>query len=72
MRLEFLALALLAPICQMDLSAQVEASSPVVPVVGKAAPTLRLNDHTGKAVRIGGESETWTVLAFYPRAGTAG
>ncbi len=72
MRLEFLALALLAPFSQMDLSAQVEASSPVVPVVGKAAPTLRLNDHTGKAVRIGGESETWTVLAFYPRAGTAG
>lgn len=42
------------------------------PVVGKPAPTFRLNDHTGAAVNIGGESETWTVMAFYPKAATPG
>ena len=68
MRLELLALAfLMAP-----LSAQEEGQAPAGPVVGKPAPTARLNDHTGKAVSLGGESETWTVLAFYPRAGTPG
>ena len=67
MRLEFLALAcLMAP-----LSAQEVGQAPG-PMVGKAAPAIRLNDHTGKAVQIGGESQTWTVLAFYPRAGTPG
>lgn len=67
MRLEFLALAfLMAP-----LTAQEEGQAPG-PVVGSPAPTARLNDHTGKAVRLGGESETWTVLAFYPKAGTPG
>ena len=67
MRLEFLALACL----MTPLSAQEEGQAPG-PMVGKAAPAIRLNDHTGKAVQIGGESQTWTVLAFYPRAGTPG
>jgi peroxiredoxin Q/BCP len=40
--------------------------------VGKAAPTFRLNDHTGKLTTVGGTSKTWTVLAFYPKAMTGG
>lgn len=40
--------------------------------VGQRAPAFRLNDHSGKAVSIGGESDTWTVLAFYPKAATPG
>ena len=44
------------------------------PTVGKKAPRFKLNDHLGKIVRIGGRSrsKTWTVLAFYPKAGTPG
>lgn len=42
------------------------------PEVGKPAPTIRLNDHEGRATAIGGESDTWTVLAFYPKALTPG
>ncbi len=42
------------------------------PVVGKPAPTFRVNDHTGKAVRVGDKSDAWTVLAFYPMAATPG
>lgn len=45
---------------------------PAVAKVGKPAPAFRVNDHTGKAVRFGGKSKTWTVLAFYPKAGTPG
>ncbi len=43
-----------------------------MPEVGKPAPALRLNDHTGRATAVGGESETWTVLAFFPKAMTPG
>ena len=46
--------------------------APAVPAVGKPAPVVRLNDHTGAAVTIGGKAETWTVLAFYPKAATPG
>ncbi len=42
------------------------------PAVGKPAPVFRLNDHTGKAVAIGGEAKAWTVIAFYPKAATPG
>ena len=42
------------------------------PKVGDAAPTFRLNDQQGRAVSIGGESETWTVVAFFPKAMTPG
>lgn len=45
---------------------------PPVPEVGDAAPTIRLNDHTGEATTVGGESENWTVLAYYPMAMTPG
>ena len=43
------------------------------PVVGKPAPTIRLNDHDGKAVQIRANDEgRWTVLAFFPKAATPG
>ena len=48
--------------------------APVMPEVGNPAPTFRLNDHTGRAVTIGEESEDgrWTVMAFFPKAATPG
>ena len=42
------------------------------PAVGKPAPVLRLNNQDGVAVNLGGESDTWTILAFYPKAMTPG
>ena len=45
---------------------------PEPPEIGAAAPSFRLNDHTGTAVRIGGEGPTWSVLAFFPKAATPG
>ncbi len=52
---------------------QATTSAPAAPKVGKPAPVLRLNDHTGKAVSIGAnEDGLWTVLAFYPKAATPG
>ena len=45
---------------------------PQVAKVGEAAPAFRLNDQDGKAVQIGGESELWTVVAFFPKAMTPG
>ena len=42
------------------------------PEVGKPAPTLRLNDHTGQIVEVGGKRENWTVVAFFPKAATPG
>ena len=48
------------------------AASAEIATVGKPAPMFKLNDHTGKGVKVGGPSKTWTVLAFYPRAMTRG
>ncbi|TDJ72370.1 MAG: hypothetical protein E2O39_06780 [Planctomycetota bacterium] len=45
---------------------------PVLPDVGEAAPEFRLNTHVGVSASIGGESETWTVVAFFPKAATPG
>lgn len=44
------------------------------PTVGQPAPTLRLNDHTGKLAAVGGVQKdgAWTVIAFYPKAATPG
>ena len=42
------------------------------PEVGQPAPAFRLNDHNGNAASIGGEKDTWTVVAFYPKALTPG
>lgn len=41
-------------------------------VVGADAPQFRLNDHAGKVAALGGASERWSVLAFYPKAATPG
>ena len=53
------------------------AKKPALPEVGQPAPTLRLNNHQGKAVAISptgpaDEEKTWTVLAFFPKAATPG
>ncbi|MCB9880253.1 MAG: redoxin domain-containing protein [Planctomycetes bacterium] len=40
--------------------------------VGDVAPAFRLNDHEGKLVSVGGKTDKWTVLAFYPKALTGG
>ena len=50
------------------------AKKPTLPEVGKPAPAFRLNSHTGQAVTVDPkeEGETWTVLAFFPKAATPG
>ena len=69
MRILFLGLALLCA----PLFAQGEIKqAPARPETGKPAPAFRLNDHEGRAVQVGGRAETWTVLAFYPKAATGG
>lgn len=42
------------------------------PELGKPAPAVRLNDHHGNIVELGGKRATWTVLAFFPKAATPG
>ena len=54
------------------LFVQTPDKGPVVPEVGKPAPTFRLNDHEGNGVVVGGQTERWTVVAFYPKAMTPG
>jgi len=41
-------------------------------VVGAPAQAFRVNDHLGQLVAVGGESQRWSVLAFYPKASTPG
>ncbi len=73
MRLQFLALAAaLTILVPQDEPQDKPQEKPALPSVGELAPTFRLNDHTGKAVQIGGESKRWTVVAFFPRAATPG
>ena len=40
--------------------------------VGQEAPAFVLNDQNGELARVGGESDEWVVLAFYPKALTGG
>jgi hypothetical protein len=53
-----------------------QAAAPEPPKVGEPAPSIRLNDHQGKAVLLPGgedqEGHDWVVLAFYPKAATPG
>lgn len=63
-------LLLLAPLVLCALSQ--DEPKPATAVVGKAAPTFTLNDHTGAKVAVGGESKTWQVIACYPKAMTGG
>ncbi len=52
-----------------------EAGAAAAPLrVGDVAPPLTLNDQQGQGLSLKDlrSKETWTVLAFYPRAGTPG
>lgn len=66
-----LAMLLLAPLALL-LPQEPADKGPSGPEVGKPAPVIRLNDHTGQAVTFGGEAKTWQVLACYPKALTGG
>lgn len=48
------------------------AQAPKRPEAGKPAPVLRLNDHKGEIVELGGKRANWSVLAFFPKAATPG
>ena len=72
MKLPLLALTLGLATAALAFPVRQDPPKETGPVVGKPAPTIRLNDHTGSAVSLGGESETWTVMAFYPKAATPG
>jgi len=64
-------LFLLAPLAFV-LPQDEPAKAPPGPEVGKAAPVFTLNDQTGKKITIGGEAESWRVVACYPMAMTPG
>jgi hypothetical protein len=49
-----------------------QAGPPKKPELGKPAPPVRLNDHHGNIVELGGKRANWTVLAFFPKAATPG
>jgi hypothetical protein len=49
-----------------------QSGAPKKPEVGKPAPALRLNDHRGNIVELGGKRANWSVLAFFPKAATPG
>ena len=53
-------------------AAALPAQGDPFPAIGKPAPVFTVKDHDGKDVTVGGKSETWTVLAFYPKAMTPG
>lgn len=65
---------LLLPCLALLTLAQQGAPAPAqkLPEVGKAAPALRLNDHAGQIRTLGGTTQNWSVLAFYPKAMTSG
>jgi len=69
MKIQLLACALaLAPFLAQDAAPKQPAGSEV----GAPAPSLCLNNQFGRAVSVGGKSPTWSVLFFYPKAGTPG
>lgn len=61
-----------ALLLSLVMSQDTNPTPPPALEVGAIAPALRLNDERGQAVSLGGERETWTVLAFYPKALTPG
>ena len=71
MRTSLTALLLCLPLLAQDPT-PAPAEKPIVAAVGQPAPAFRLNDETGAATKVGRTSETWTVLAFYPKASTGG
>ncbi len=48
------------------------AAPPRTAEIDRPLPAFRLNDQAGSIQRIGGKSELWTVVAFYPKALTPG
>jgi thioredoxin-dependent peroxiredoxin len=69
--MKYLLLATVAGLLTLTLQDALK-SAPKAPEVGQPAPALRLNDHTGKIVMLGGKTKNWSVLAFYPKAMTPG
>ena len=69
MKLTYLSVAAVAALLAFQDTGE---EHPVVPEVGEPAPVFRLNDQEGRIATIGGESEMWTALAFYPKAMTGG
>jgi hypothetical protein len=75
--LSLLALVGLAPLFLAPRPVQgPESAEPRLLEVGKPAPVVRLNDHTGRAVHLRpadpDEEGNWKVLAFFPKAATPG
>ena len=62
----------LAAILLVSSALQAQGDPDPFPEVGKPAPAFTVKDPEGKEVTVGGKSETWTVLAFYPKALTGG
>ncbi len=69
--MKYLAPAFLATLLTLGVQ-DASKSAPKMPEVGKPAPSLRLNDHKGNIVTLGGKTKNWSVLAFYPKAMTSG
>jgi len=66
-------LALVTLAALLTLSVQdASKSAAKMPEVGKPTPAVRLNDNTGKIITLGGKTQNWSVLAFYPKAMTSG
>mgnify|MGYP003578693993 CR=1 FL=1 len=65
---------LIAPLLALLVVGLQDAGKPAMkrPEVGKPAPAVRLNDHHGNIVELGGKRANWTVLAFFPKAATPG
>lgn len=70
--MKFLILAMLFGFAFLaaSLAADEEARAPAE---GDDAPDFRLNDQTGKALRLSDHAKgSWAVLAFFPKASTPG
>jgi hypothetical protein len=67
-------LSLIAAVLALFVAAPKESAKQAIkkPEIGKPAPSVRLNDHHGNIVELGGKRATWTVLAFFPKAATPG
>jgi len=63
---------LLPALALLALAQDSHPKNPEKPRIGAPAPHLRLNDHRGDIVELGVERESWTVLAFFPKAATPG
>jgi hypothetical protein len=67
-------LSSMAAVLALFLAVPQESSKQAMkkPEIGKPAPAVRLNDHHGNIVELGGKRANWTVLAFFPKAATPG